>query len=121
MKKVFFGALMAYSSIAGACPDGQHSECILPRPWGGCAQSICVPNVDNPFDAIQRAIDNKALDLAISGRDSETIKNREDCIVMVTAALAVWGTTQGGPIAGIAAGAAGAAASSMACRRAFPL
>ena len=28
------------------CPDGEHNQCVLPRPWPGhgCAQSICVPN-----------------------------------------------------------------------------
>ncbi len=47
MKKSFFWILataLFTSSIAWACPDGQYEMCVLPRPWGGCAQKVCVPN-----------------------------------------------------------------------------
>ncbi|HYX39589.1 MAG TPA: DUF4157 domain-containing protein [Oligoflexus sp.] len=45
----FFAALSLYSANAAACPDRQHEECLIPRPWPakGCAQKICVPNIDD--------------------------------------------------------------------------
>lgn len=70
---------------------------------------------------LMSAIENKALTLALSGKENETIQDRSDCIVIVTAGLAVWGTAQGGPWVGLAAGATGGAAASLACRKAFPL
>lgn len=109
------------SQISLACPSGQHEECILPRPWGGCIKRICVPNIHNPLEDIQKAINEKAMQLAITGRESEKIKNREDCMVIVTAGLAAWGAAQGGTIGAVVGGTAGAAASSMACRNVFPL
>ena len=120
LRAIVVGSCLA-SQAALACPDGQHSECVLPRPWGGCAQSVCVPNVENPFTAMTRAVNEKALALAIEVRDSQKIRDREDCMVLVTAGLAVWGTSLGGPWVGLVSGAAGGAASSLACRKAFPL
>jgi hypothetical protein len=104
-----------------ACPKGQHQECVLPRPWGGCAQKICVPDSANPLDALQDMLDAEALKLAMSAKENDAVNNRQDCVVMVAAGLAVWGTIKGGPIAGLASGAAGAAAANMACRKVFPV
>jgi hypothetical protein len=120
MKKVIFGFCLATTS-ALACPGGQHSECIIPKPWGGCAQKICVPNIDNPLDALQKQIENEAYTIAITARENETIKDRQDCVVLVATALAVWGTAKGGPFVGLASGAAGGAAASLACRKVFPI
>jgi hypothetical protein len=111
------------SQLATACPAGQHSECLIPkpRPLHGCAQSICVPNVENPVIAMTNAINDKAVSVAIEGRDNEKIRDREDCMILVTASLGAWGASLGGPWVGLVTGAAGGAASSMACRKAFPL
>ena len=126
MKTYFVTAtsvLLLSSQAALSCPAGQHSECILPKPkpLHGCAQSICVPNVENPVVEMTKAVNNKALEVAIEGRDSEKVRDREDCMVLVTASLAAWGSYLGGPWVGLVTGAAGGAASSMACRKAFPL
>lgn len=111
--------LIAEQSLA--CPDGQYRTCIIPRPWGGCAQYACVPKVEDPIAAMTRALNDKATSLAIEGRDSDTIQDRTDCVVIVTAGLATWGTTLGGPWGGLATGISGGAAASLACRKAFPL
>lgn len=118
---ILMGVLIGQTLLA--CPDGEHSECILPRPWPGrgCAQFICVPNVKNPFDSFMQALQSQAFRLADEGERSEVYANREDCVVVVTAGLAIWGTANSGPYGGIAAGAAGAAASRIACRKVFPV
>jgi len=121
LKSVIVGFCFAASQAALACPDGQYRACIVPRPWGGCAQYACVPKVEDPIAAMTRALNDKALALAIEGRDSEKIRDREDCMVIVTAGLAVWGTSLGGPWVGLASGAAGGAAASIGCRKAFPI
>lgn len=43
LSAALFTVLISTNSFA--CPDNQHSECVIPRfPFGGCAQSICVPD-----------------------------------------------------------------------------
>ncbi len=42
--KLLVPVLLTISSIASACPAGQYEMCAIPRPWGGCAQKVCVPN-----------------------------------------------------------------------------
>jgi len=115
------GGFWLVANMGMACPNGSHEECVLPRPWGGCAQKVCMPNIENPVTAMSRVINEKAISLAIEGRDAEKIHDREDCMIMVTAGLAVWGTSLGGPWAGLVSGTVGGAASSMACRKAFPV
>jgi len=50
--------LFANSTALLACPGGQHDECVLPRPWGGCAQTACFPDVKitNPLEDMKKAV-----------------------------------------------------------------
>ena len=51
MKHSFLWFALAFSSLSVtgyACPGGQHQECAIPRPWGGCAQNVCVPDLSLP-------------------------------------------------------------------------
>ncbi|MBC7530086.1 MAG: hypothetical protein H7318_00815 [Oligoflexus sp.] len=41
---VILSIVLFLSSNGYSCPNGQYEQCILPRPWGGCAQKVCVPN-----------------------------------------------------------------------------
>ncbi|MCX6132157.1 MAG: hypothetical protein NTX25_24255, partial [Proteobacteria bacterium] len=43
-QNLFALSTLFYSAISLACPNGQFEQCVLPRPWGGCAQSACIPN-----------------------------------------------------------------------------
>lgn len=70
---------------------------------------------------MMNAINEKAYQLAMTGKENETIQDRNDCVIIVTAGLAAYGTAHGGPWVGLATGAAGGAAASLACRKAFPL
>lgn len=49
--------VLAWSGTSLACPDGQYEMCVVPRPWGGCAQKVCVPNggtiVDGASDGLK--------------------------------------------------------------------
>jgi hypothetical protein len=42
--KFLIAVIFMFSIDAIACPSGQHEQCVIPRPWGGCAQRACVPN-----------------------------------------------------------------------------
>lgn len=120
-RKFLLLSFLTVSSSVFACPDGQYETCILPRPFGGCAQNACIPKIHDPIKAMLNAIDAKAFELAISARDNETVQDRNDCIIIVTAGLATWGAMLGGPWGALVGGGAGGAAASLACRKAFPL
>lgn len=45
---IFSFLSIVVTTAAFACPENQHQECALPRPWGGCAQNICVPDINIP-------------------------------------------------------------------------
>jgi hypothetical protein len=128
VKRLFWSLIVSSAALAPmaaqACPANHHKVCVLPRPWGGCAQSVCVPNVPipvpNPFPDIQRAIEDKAFELAVSARDEGAVSDRTDCVIIVTASLTAWGASQGGLIGSAIGGVAGGAAARMGCRKAFP-
>jgi hypothetical protein len=51
-QKLLAFVLLAQSTFTFACPDGQYEQCVLPRPWGGCAQKVCVPNSGAIVDGV---------------------------------------------------------------------
>jgi len=120
-RKFLLLSTLTVSSAVFACPDDQYEACIVPRPFGGCAQHACLPKIHDPAKAMIDAINDKAFELAISARDNEKVQDRNDCIIIVTAGLATWGAVLGGPWGALIGGGAGGAAASLACRRAFPL
>ena len=117
----FMLSMLLLASPLYSCPKGQHEECVLPRPWKGCAKLVCVPNIKNPFTSFMEAVQQQADKLANAGKRTEQFQNREDCVVIVATGLAIWGTSHSGPYGGIATGAAGAAAARISCRRIFPV
>jgi len=119
--------LTTISATAQACPEGQPKQCIVPRP-GGCLLFACVPDtlpeLPDPQVVEQKTIaeiNGEALKAAITGKEQELIDNRLDCAIFVTAALATLGAEHGGAWGALAGGAAGASASRVACRKAFPI
>lgn len=120
LKTLIVGSCLS-AQLALACPHDQYRACLLPRPWGGCAQWGCLPKANNPLEELQNAINDQAFVLAISARDAETARDRADCQMIVAAGLAAWGTYVGGGVGAAVGGAAGIAAASLACRKAFPL
>ena len=123
------GALLLFfaSSLGLACPDGQHSECVMPKLFGGgCAQSICVPTVkiEDPIGQVMRQLQGEANNLAMSAKSDH--KDYDDCIPIVAAGVAAAGAKLGaaggpwGAAAGAALGAGGGVnMARIACRRAF--
>lgn len=110
-----------------ACPENQHEECALPRPWGGCAQSICVPDFNDPIKDVNDQLQGEADQLAARVHDSGEASDYEDCVPIVTAGVAAAGAklgASGGPwgaAVGAALGAGGGInMARIACRRAFP-
>ena len=123
---LLFVSLFMISSLGLACPDGQHEECILPRPFGGCAQMICVPTIkiEDPIEQVKRQLVNESRNLAMSAKSSG--KSFNDCVPMVAAGCAAAGAkigAAGGPwgaAAGAALGAGGGVnMARIACRQAF--
>jgi Domain of unknown function (DUF4157) len=57
IKQLIASAGMLAASSSYACPDGQYSLCVVPNPFGGCIQSICVPVVPVP-DPIKPVIED---------------------------------------------------------------
>lgn len=114
---LFLACVFMAAQQSTACPGGQHDECVLPKPWGGCAQRICVPDVSipNPIDEVNAMISNKAYDIALTIETTDY----DDCVLATAAGLAAWGATLGGPVgAGVGAGG-GIPVAQIACRRVF--
>ena len=111
-----------------ACPGGQHDECLLPLPWGGCAQTACIlgVNIPNPLASVMRTLQDKSFQLAADAKSHGT-SDYDDCIPVVAGGLAAAGAqigAAGGPwgaAAGAALGAGGGVnMAKIACRRIFP-
>lgn len=44
MRRIMLCLALLPAGLSFACPENQYEMCVLPRPWGGCAQNVCVPN-----------------------------------------------------------------------------
>jgi hypothetical protein len=125
MKRILL--FLLFSPYALACPHDQYRECILPKPWGGCAQYICIPKVSNPFKDVANFLQTEAYDIALAAKNKKAAKNFDDCIPIVTAGVAAAGAkigASGGPwgaVAGASIGAGGGVnMARLACRKWFP-
>jgi hypothetical protein len=133
MKKMIFIACMM-SSIAFACPGGQHDECAIPNVFtGGCSQWICVPDVNvnlppvtlpnlPPINIdVNGALEKQADDIATEGQSRLAFTNHEGCMIFTIAGLGAWGASLGaGPISSAIAGGLGVGAAILACNKWFP-
>ena len=44
MRHLLLAITLFTSTLGFSCPSGQFEQCVLPNPFGGCSQKVCVPN-----------------------------------------------------------------------------